>query len=626
MRDGNKRVGKTAYSAGSAILIIAIAVLVNLLMSGTTFRWDTTEDNLYSLSSGTRTILSDLNEDVVIKVFYSSHLADMPAHIKTFAQRVLDFLREYEQYGKGRIKLETYDPKPDSEEEDWAIKYGMKSIRLSSGDPLYLGLVVLSTDKEAAMEFIDPSQETRLEYDITRLITQVQTVDKMKIAVVSSLPVFGTPPMNMGMGQPPTQSEPWFFIQELKKTYDLTNVNINDDHIDPETDLLVLFHAKNMSRQLAFAVDQYILGGGNAIVFADPLSLLDDPRMGQGGSIPEELFTAWGIKMEKGKAVADYSIATQLRNREGQIETNPMWLSPQAQSFNKEALITADLDSMLFPVAGSIEILPDSGYDVVPLVQSTTNNAMVDTSLHGMDVQLLRRDFSPSGIKRNLAVRITGKFKTAFPDGNPKKADGDEESETKQEETGQAPPLTEGTSESIIVVVADSDMMFDGYYVNKQNLLGFTIANIFNDNLNFVLNSSEMLTGNPALIRIRSRGTFERPFTRVQALERKAQDRWLSQEQELVREVDETNEKLRMLEQKKDATQRAILSEEQEEEIQRFQEEKLRIKKELKVVRRNLRSEIEQLGATIKFVNIFLVPLIICIGGVIFAITRRRKA
>jgi ABC-type uncharacterized transport system involved in gliding motility auxiliary subunit len=178
----------------------------------------------------------------------------------------------------------------------------------------------------------------------------------------------------------------------------------------------------------------------------------------------------------------------------------------------------------------------------------------------------------------------------------------------------------------VIVVVADSDLLYDGYYLSQQNLLGFTMSNIFNDNLNFMLNTCEMLTGNPALISIRSRGTFERPFTRVQALERKAQDRWLDQEQMLVRQVEETNEKLRQLDQQKDASQRAILSEEQEKEIARFQEEKLKINKQLKIVRRNLRSEIEQLGRTVKFVNIFLVPLLIGIGGIIFAITRRRKA
>jgi len=178
----------------------------------------------------------------------------------------------------------------------------------------------------------------------------------------------------------------------------------------------------------------------------------------------------------------------------------------------------------------------------------------------------------------------------------------------------------------VIVVVADSDLLYDGYYLSRQNLLGFTISNMFNDNLNFLLNSCEMLTGNPALIGIRSRGTFERPFTRVQELERKAQDRWLDQEQALVRQVEATNEKLRLLEQQKDAGQQAILSEEQEREIQRFQEEKIKINKELKTVRRNLRADIEQLGSTVKFVNIFLVPLLIGIGGIVYAITRRRKA
>jgi ABC-type uncharacterized transport system involved in gliding motility auxiliary subunit len=185
--------------------------------------------------------------------------------------------------------------------------------------------------------------------------------------------------------------------------------------------------------------------------------------------------------------------------------------------------------------------------------------------------------------------------------------------------------LAEAQSEGVVVVVADSDLLYDVYYVSQQNLLGFTIPNIFNDNLNFLLNTCEMLTGNPALIAIRSRGTFERPFTRVQALERKAQDRWLDQEQALVRQVEETNEKLRMLEQQKDASQQAILSAEQEQEIARFQEEKLKINKELKTVRRNLRSEIEQLGVTVKFINIFLVPLLIGIGGIIYAVTRRRK-
>lgn len=625
MSNGKRRIGKTAFSAGSAVLVLVIVILVNLLMARTTLRWDATEDNLYSLSDGTRTILSELDQDVAIKVFYSQHVVNMPSQIKTFAQRVIDFLSEYENYGKGRISVEVIDPKPDSEEEEWAVKYGMKPISLPTGEPVYLGLVALAADQEAAIAFIDPTQETRLEYDLTRLIARVQTVDRMKIAVFSSLPVFGTGPMNMGMAGPRPGMEPWFFIQELEKTYDLIQVQPDADRIDPTADLLVLFHPKNMSDALAFAVDQYILGGGNAIVFADPLSLMDDPRMGPGGSVPERLFQAWGIAMQPDKAVADYTFATRLRNRNNQVETNPLWLSTQAGAFNADNLITANLEAMLLPVAGSIESLPDSPLDVEPLLHSSANNEMVDAFSHNMEVESLRRDFEPSGTIRNLAVRISGTFKTAFPNGMPETSDA-EETAADAGPQDLPEPLKEGKSAAVVVVVADTDLLYDGYYVSQQNLLGFAIANIFNDNLNFMLNACEMLTGNSALIGIRSRGTFERPFTRVQELERKAQDRWLDQEQALVRQVEETNEKLRMLEQQKDASQQAILSQEQENEIARFQEEKLKINRELKIVRRNLRSEIEQLGSTVKLINIFLVPLLIGIGGIIFAMVRRRKA
>lgn len=625
MRTGKKPIGKTVFSVGGAVLVLVIVVAINILVSRTTLRWDATADGLYSLSQGTRTILAELDQDVAFKVFYSRHVVTVPAQIKTFAQRTIDFLSEYEQHAKGRISVEIIDPKPDSEEEEWAIKYGMKGLSLPTGEPLYLGLVAVAADQEETIPFLDPTREIRLEYDLTRMVTRVMTPDRKKIGIFSSLPIFGAGAMNMVMGGGRPDMEPWFFIQELGKSYDLIDIAGDADRIDPTVDLLVLFHPKNMSDTLAFAVDQFILGGGNAIVFADPLSLMDDPRMGPGGSVPKTLFEAWGITMDAGLAIADYNYATRLRDQNNQVETNPMWLSTQAGAFNTDNLITANLESMLLPVAGAIEVSPDSLVAMEPLILSSPNNQMVDAASHMMDVEILRRDFSPSGVVRNLAVHLSGRFPTAFPEGRPvvDSAADPTESETDAAESDR--PLQEGTAASVIVVVADSDLLYDGYYLSQQNLLGYTISNIFNDNLNFLLNACEMLTGNPALIGIRSRGTIERPFTRVQALELKAQDRWLSQEQALVRQVEETNATLRLLEQQKDASQRAILSEEQEQEIARFQEEKLRINRELKTVRRNLRAEIEQLGAVVKFLNIFFIPLLIGIGGVLFAIVRRRK-
>lgn len=615
MENGKKRIHKTLFSVGGAALVLVILVLANLLFSQIPVRWDTTEGKLYSLSDGTRTLLSEMDQDVVIKVFYSRHAVNLPAQVKTFAQRVMDFLSEYEHGGNGRIRVERYDPKPDSEEEEWAIRYGIKGLPLATGETVYLGLVMLCADQEAVLPFIDPTAEIRLEYDLTRLIAQVQNPDRLKIAIYTGLPVFG------GMQQ---GTAPWFFIQEMEKTYDLVRLNDTTDRIDPDTRLLVLVHPKALPDRLAYAVDQYVLGGGNAIIFADPLSVLEPAYRGSASSIPDALFKAWGITIPAGKAVADYTYPTRLRNQRDVVETNPMWIAAKAGAFNTDNLITANLEAMLFPVAGSIEALPGSTVTLEPLVQSSTNAMMVSAADHSEDVEVLRQRFKPSDMSYNLAVRLSGTFHTAFPEGRPKAANPGDPAEPEPADAADDTGLKTGTGASVIVV-ADADLLYDSYYMTEETLLGFSISNVFNDNLNFLLNSCEMLTGNPALIRIRSRGGFERPFTRVQELARKAQDQWLEQEQALARQADETNKKLRLLERQKDASQKAILSVEQEQAISRFQEEKLRISKELKTVRRNLRADIDQLGTTIKFINIFLMPLLICMGGGLFAILRKRS-
>ncbi|MDL2269040.1 Gldg family protein [Desulfosarcina sp. OttesenSCG-928-A07] len=609
----NRRI--TFFSIGSAVLVLVMLILVNLLFARTTVRWDTTQGKLYSLSKGTKTLLSQMDQDVVIKVFYSRHVVNFPPQIKIFAQRVMDFLAEYEQYGKGRIRVELYDPIPDSEEEEWAIRYGIKGLQLPTGESVYLGLVALCADQEAALPFLDPSQETRLEYDLTRLISQVQRADRLKIAIYSELPVFGG-----GMVGFQQNAKPWFFIQELEKTYDLVQIQDTTDAIDPDIPLLILIHPSVMSDTLSYAVDQYVLGGGNAIVFADPLSVMEPPSyMGvTRSSIPDALFKAWGITLPKGKAVADYTYASRLRNPENQMEDNPMWLSVQKEGFNSDQMITANLEFMLFPVAGAIEALPDATTTLEPLVQSSTN-VMMEDAAQSKNPDALRHTFKPSGQVKNLVVRLSGTFHTAFPDGPPQT---DEESDAQKAPAPQKG--LESGSEASIIVVADSDLLYDDYYLTEQNFMGFALSAVFNDNLNFLLNSCEMLTGNPALINIRSRGGFERPFTRVAELERKAQDQWLDREQALIRQVEETNQKLQILEQQKDASQKTILSEAQEHAISQFQDEKIRINKELKEVRRNLRADIDRLGTTVKFINIFLMPLLIGIGGGLFAIMRKK--
>jgi ABC-type uncharacterized transport system involved in gliding motility auxiliary subunit len=327
--------------------------------------------------------------------------------------------------------------------------------------------------------------------------------------------------------------------------------------------------------------------------------------------------------MDSGKALVDLSYSTRLRNERDQIEDNPLWLSLRKETFNGGNLITSELESMLLPVAGAIEKNPDSPYEYEALITSSTNSGLIDAFKARFGTAELRKDFKPTQRTYDVAVRVRGSFETAFPDGRPA-------GETAEEDAEKAPSSDDhrgkADSPSTIVVVADADCLFDGYYVNRQNFLGYELARIFNDNLNFLLNAGELLTGNDALISIRTRGTYERPFDRVEAIEASAEEKWLVREQELVEKVEETNRKLSALEQQKDASQGTILSKEQEEEIRKFQEEKFRINRELKEVRRNMRADIERLGAIIKFINIFLLPILVSLGGVIYAVYRRKRS
>ncbi|QTA78541.1 putative ABC transporter domain-containing protein [Desulfonema limicola] len=542
-------------------------------------------------------------------------------HIKNYAKRVEDFLYEYENYSNGKVKIEKLNPRPDSEEEEWANKYGIEGNNMPMGDKIYFGLAAMAADQEEVIPMLDPTREEQLEYDLTRMISRVQSPDKQKIGIISSLPVFGQPPS--GFMQQPQAMQPWLLIDELRKSYEVSQININETSIGDDIDVLLVIHPKEISQGLEYAIDQYVLKGRNLVVFADPFSI-SDPVQGQqprSSSLPK-LFKAWGVDFDESKVVIDFDYPTRLRTQDNQVEENPMWLSIQNQAFNSNNIITGQLDSVLMPVAGAVKKALDSKYEYEALIQSSANSSMTDAfrARFGGGGQF-RRDFKASVDKYDLAVKVSGKFKTAFPEGKPK---SDEEND--EQDTEKAPDhLTEGKAKSTIIIVSDADMLSDNYYVSQQNFLGFKIARVFNDNLNFLLNSSEMLAGSEALISIRSRGKFERPFTKVQELEKKAQARWLAREQELIRKVDETNQKLRQFEQQKDASQEVIISEQQEEEIKKFQEEKRRINKELKDVRRNLRADIERLGAAIKFVNIFLMVFIVAISGSFYALYRRRK-
>jgi len=626
MTEQKKDVGNFLFSIGGAVLVLVIIVLINLIFVKVNLRWDATEDNLYSLSDSSKEIIDDLAEPVTIKLFFSSDALNMPVQIKTYARRVSDFLSEYATYSGGGIGVETYNPEPDSEEEEWAQKYGVEGIDLPSGETVYFGLVAMAGTQEEAIAFLDPNREAHLEYDITRMITRLQMGPKPKVAVFSGYPVFGGNPQ-MGMPQP-GGGNPWQFVSELQKSYEVIRVQPGDTAIDPEAGLLILINPMGMDPGLEYAVDQFVINGGRAIFFVDPLPVLGQPP-GPGQQVyPQRLFKQWGVSLEAGKVVADFDYPTALRGQNNEVENNPFWLSLNGSIFYEESVITAQLESMLLPVAGSLQVTETEGLTVQTLLRSSTNAAMVESFQAQFGAGDLRKEFKPEGSAFTLSILLRGIFASAFPEGKPGVPGQElpEENGAKQNGNETSPQhLNQSKTENVVLVVSDADLLFDAYYMSRQSFLGINMSQIFNDNLNFFLNACEMLTGNEKLIDIRSRGSFERPFTRVQELKRQADAKWMAEEQRLLRMVEETNKKLEALQLQKDKSQKLILSSEQEAEIRKFKQQRLEINQELKIVRRNLQAEIKTLGNWLKFINILLMPMIIFLAGLIYALARRRK-
>ena len=622
----NKNFSSTLLSTSGILIALGVVICLNLIFSNFSLRWDLTENKMYSLSEGTKNILANLEEEVTIKFFYNKSLPNLPVNIKSFAKRAIEFVQEYVQYGNGNVVFEFYDPKVDSDEEEWAQKYGLQAMNLPSGEKLFFGLVVMATDQEEVMPFLDPSREALLEYDLTRNIYRVQNPKRKKIGIISSLSIFGGPQMPMP-GQPPQGGgEAWQFITELKKTYKVDEISTTSDSIDDDVDLLLVIHPKKLSDKLQFAIDQFVLSGKNAIVFVDPLCVSDDSPgqnqyMRDNKSSLDKLFRAWGIDMENNKALADMNMTTRVRTQNNKVESSPIWLSAKEETLNADNVITANIESLLFPVTGALKKSSSSEYDFEGLIQSSLNANLIDSFKANFGASGIRRDFSAAAEKFNIAAQVSGKFKTAFPAGKPKDKDEDKKDSDDKKEY-----LKEAKTKSTVIVVADVDMLHDSYYLQKQSFLGFKMTNMFNDNLNFLLNASEFLTGSQDLIGIRSRGQFQRPFTKVNELETMAQERWHSKEQELVKKAEQANHRLQDLQQKKDPSQKMIMSPEQESEIKKFRAQKIKINKELKNVRKNLRSDIEALGVKVKFINIFLMPLLVAIGGIIFAVYRQKKA
>lgn len=610
------------YSAGGLVAIFVILLLANFVLGALPARIDLTQGRLFTLSGGTREVLKKLEAPVKLRLYFSQSDAGVPLAIKAYGRHVEDLLAEYRRAAGGRVVVEKLDPQPDSDAEDAAALEGVEPQVTPAGDKFYLGLSVSYVDQKVALPALSPERERLLEYDLTRAIARATSPGKPVVGVMSPLPVFGAPPSPMTGGQPMEQQ---VFVNELRRDYTVKRVSPGAESIDEDVKVLVVIHPRGISDGAQYAIDQFVLRGGKLIAFVDPSAYFDPMAQMAGGptsSTLDKLFKAWGVGFDPGKVVEDMRYITGAGPR-----ALPTLLSLNDNAFDQDDVATARLGSALLPFSGVFTGKPAEGLKETVLMKTSAFSQLVDASAAIAQGEAAIRNFQPSNTEYPLAVRLTGKFKTAFPDGKPKAEDkGDRKPAAKAAEAKpEAPPLKESKGETAVALVADSDFVNDGAAVQVQELFGQRIVIQRNGNLAFAQALVDQFAGDPALVELRSRASASRPFTVIRDMEARAQQAYLGKIKALEDSLNQTQEKLAALQRARAPGAGAILSAEQQAEIENFRKRAAESRRELKEVRKDLRADSEALQTWTKVVNIAAMPLLVAVAGIGLGAWRRRR-
>jgi ABC-type uncharacterized transport system involved in gliding motility auxiliary subunit len=609
-----------------ALLFLALTILANALFRG--YRLDLTENKLYTLADGTQNILRSIDEPLNLYFFYSRRASEEIPQLRTYAQRVRELLQEFEEQSGGGIRLTEVDPLPFSEEEDRATAFGLQGVTLGGlgGDPIYFGLAATNSVGDVeTIPFFQPDRESFLEYDLAKMVYTLATPERPVVGILSSLPM--TSGFDPATGRP---REPWVIAAQIEQLFEVRRLEPGVPAIDEDIGVLLVVHPKMLDDDTLYSIDQFVMRGGRLIAFVDPMSDAELPSDMAGASAAlfadrssslERLFSAWGWEVPTDEIVLDRRFALTVNAGGGQGPVRHLgFLGVTADGLSPSDVVTADLDRANFASTGHIVLAEDAAVQLTPLIQSSDEAGVTpaETLRFLPDPTTLLDDFVATGERYHLAARLTGELTTAFPEGPP--AGDDEESESARPEHRAA---SDGPVN--VVVVADTDALADRMWVQVQSFFGQPIYQAFADNGAFVNNALDNLVGSSDLISVRSRGTYSRPFERVEALRADADAAYRATQQELEQALAETERKLSELQTAKDDDNLLILTEEQQDELLRFQEQRLSIRKELRDVQHDLDRSIENLGTRIKVLNIFLVPALILLSAIAIYFVRARR-
>lgn len=606
-------------STGVALLALTLLFIALVVLTGNLFRgarMDLTQHRLYTLTDGTKAILGKLDEPVNLTYYYSDHaVRDLP-QLRTYAGRVRELLEEMAARSGGKLRLAVIDPQPFSEDEDRATAMGLQAVPIgNAGDTLFFGLTgTNSIGNEATIPFFQPDKEAFLEYDVAKLVSSLASDSRPVVGVMSTLPM--GPSFDPAAGRP---TQGWVIDGEMRNLFEVRRVEVDATAIPEDVKALVVVHPRHLSANTLYAIDQFVLRGGHLLAFVDPSAEAQTPASGadptqamlddKSSDLPE-LFAAWGVTYNPGRVVLDAQRALEIQIQQGMPPVRHLAvIGLSRDDANPDDVVTAQLGTINLSSAGSFGLADGATVTLEPLLQSSANASTTDAERlrYTPDPTQLYADFSPTGERYAIAVRISGELTTAFPDRS-----GEDH-------------LSESREPTNIVLVADTDLLSDRLWAQVQQFFGQRVVNAFASNGDFVINAVDNLIGSADLIAVRTRAGSSRPFSTVDALRVEADARFRAKEQELQARLQETEEKLTALQQSQPQGGALTLSAEQQAELLRFQDEKLRIRKELRQVRRQLDEDIQALGGKLKFLNIAGVPLLLTFGALGFVGWRARQ-
>jgi ABC-type uncharacterized transport system involved in gliding motility auxiliary subunit len=629
----------------AAVLFVAVNVIAGEALRPV--RVDLTQQHLYTLSDGSKKTLAHIEEPITLRFYYSPRLGDEVPSYGIYAQRVRELLQEYAARAKGKIKLEMLDPHPYSEVQDRADAFGLQGVAVNQdGDQVYFGLAATnSTDDQQIIPFFQPDRERFLEYDLTKLIHGLAFPKKTVVGLMTTLPLEGDFMAAM-QGRP---LEPYAIIDQLRELYELRTLQPGLDKVPDDVDVLMIVHPQNLAEKTLYAIDQYVLKGGKALVFVDPNSETQaahpsrfSPPGAPTASNLDKLLAAWGVEMAKDEVAGDRRNARRV-NIGSASRAQPIdyvaWLSLKADNLDRDDPVTGDLSQINLASAGILAPRDGAKTSFIPLITTSADGEAIPVAkVQGLpDVAGLLRDYKPGGKKLTLAARITGPAETAFPDGPPKAAKSDkpakgaedskpDDAADKAAETKDAPaPLKTAVKPINVVIVADTDILDDRFWVQVQDFFGQRVAVPAAGNGDFVANAIDVLSGGDDLIGLRSRGTSVRPFEVVQEIQRAADARDQATKKELEQQLKDTQAKIKELSGKEGAGSSVTLAAEQTQAIDNFRAQMIQIRQQLRKVQLDLREDIDRLKGEVQFFDVAFIPLLVGIAAIILGLVRMRR-